>query len=126
MSHGICTPASLLARQNQSCLNGRNFVGQTQLQKAGKLTIAIAAASHQVQACHLKARGQIAMAQGRSPGDGKRLFQEQRDIMAPILDHLVLLVAARMIGHHLCACVQTHAEWISLQRQALIGILNRC
>src|SRR5690349_10433646 len=45
--------------------------------------------------------------------------------MPPVFDHLALFITARMISHWLRASKQAHAERISLQRQALVSILNR-
>jgi len=44
--------------------------------------------------------------------------------MAPVLDHLALLVTARVIGYQLLARKQMHAEWVRRERQALIRILD--
>ena len=64
------------------------------------------------------------MAQGRGPGNRKRLLAQQRDVMAPVLDHLALLVAAGMISHQLRIVKKAHAERVGLERQALVGILD--
>ncbi|SRR6266567_568217 len=44
--------------------------------------------------------------------------------MLPVLDHMALFIGAGMIGHQLLACVETHSEWVRLEGQALIGILD--
>lgn len=45
--------------------------------------------------------------------------------MPPVLDHLALGVAARMIGYHRLAQPQPHAEGVGLERQPPIDMLDR-
>ena len=45
--------------------------------------------------------------------------------MAQVLNHLALLAAARMIGHQGLTTKEADVEWISLERQTLVGILDR-
>ena len=45
--------------------------------------------------------------------------------MTPVLDHLVLLVAAGMISHQLRIVKEAHAERVGLECQAVVGILDR-
>jgi hypothetical protein len=61
------------------------------------------------------------MAQGRGPGNRKRLFEQQRDVMAPVLDHLALLVAARMISHQFRVSKEAHAERVGASVSSVGG-----
>jgi hypothetical protein len=44
--------------------------------------------------------------------------------MPPVLYHLLLAVAARMVGDHLGSGIQPHPERIGFQGQALVGVAH--
>lgn len=97
-------------------------VGQTEMQDARELAIAIGTTSDQLPTEGLPVGREVGGVHRRGEGHRKRLLQEQGDVVAEVFDDLQPLVAARMISDGLLTREEPDAERIGSEGEPVTRV----
>ena len=134
MADGIRTVTAAGRRELQGGANFGNRVRQAQMENARELAVAVLLAAGGAAGNELLPEGlprgrqlpcRQRRTQRRGKGDGDGRLQEQRHVVAEVLDDLLTPVRAGMRGHERVASVEPHLKGVRLERQPRASVAGR-